>query len=377
MKVVTKYECTDGSVFSCEMDALRHENSFLNTEYKNKVEELNALKAKLEPEYKRMMSGKDLPVERQKILDCIPETSGIYMWVNVKDGFKKYVGSAKNLRTRAVTFLNFETLYGGEKITEARKKFNSPSFWTYSVLELCSVEDLDDTESYYINALGTSINGYNSSRSSVVKRNHKFDKLNEGVPSDVLKRYNSFISGYAMGIGSEDKRRKWNANDFYIALQKLNVQPVSHKAVITFKIKAVRKGLTNSDDMYDMSIVPGAVSKMSGAIYSFDENGYPDTLISYTPNFGYEFRFTSKHCGDISTYGNGYATKKEAFKALLMLKTTILRKVCEENRTCIDDDAYEIISTLTLGEAELLFTKKKNVYVFHGTSEGNEFLPSV
>ena len=85
--------------------------------------------------------------------------SGIYMWTSPSG--KSYIGQAVNLKKRYNSFLRFNKNYSGDKINNARKKYNNESDWKYEVLEYCDVNELDEREKYYIALYDTINNGYN------------------------------------------------------------------------------------------------------------------------------------------------------------------------------------------------------------------------
>lgn len=85
--------------------------------------------------------------------------SGIYMWTSPSG--KSYIGQAVNLKKRYNSFLRFNKNYSGDKINNARKKYNNESDWKYEVLEYRDVNELDEREKYYIALYDTINNGYN------------------------------------------------------------------------------------------------------------------------------------------------------------------------------------------------------------------------
>ena len=75
--------------------------------------------------------------------------SGIYKWTNKETGHI-YIGQAKNLHSRMKQFLNFNTIYAGDKINEERIKYPNLKYWDYDILEECNIESLNEKEKYYI-----------------------------------------------------------------------------------------------------------------------------------------------------------------------------------------------------------------------------------
>ena len=85
--------------------------------------------------------------------------SGIYMWTSPSG--KSYIGQAVNLDKRKSNFLSFDTKYAGSKINNARRKYSDIQYWTYTILEYCDINDLDEREEYYISLYNTMMKGYN------------------------------------------------------------------------------------------------------------------------------------------------------------------------------------------------------------------------
>lgn len=85
--------------------------------------------------------------------------SGIYMWTSTSG--KSYIGQATDLVRRYNAFLRFDKHYAGDKIDNARSKYNNADEWTYVVLERCDIDALDEREKYYIALYDTMNNGYN------------------------------------------------------------------------------------------------------------------------------------------------------------------------------------------------------------------------
>ena len=85
--------------------------------------------------------------------------SGIYMWTSPSG--KSYIGQAVDLDKRKSNFLSFGTRYAGSKINNARRKYSNIQYWTYTILEYCDIDDLDEREEYYISLYNTMRKGYN------------------------------------------------------------------------------------------------------------------------------------------------------------------------------------------------------------------------
>ena len=89
----------------------------------------------------------------------IERKSGIYMWTSPSG--KSYIGQTTNLYKRKSNFLSFGTKYAGSKIDNARRKYSDIQYWTYTILEYCDIDDLDEREEYYISLYDTMRKGYN------------------------------------------------------------------------------------------------------------------------------------------------------------------------------------------------------------------------
>lgn len=91
----------------------------------------------------------------------IPKTSGIYKIENMVNG-KCYIGQAENLHRRInahINELNGNRHYNTH-LQRAWEKYGSDSF-TFSVVEECDVEALDEREVYYIDFYNAYRDGYN------------------------------------------------------------------------------------------------------------------------------------------------------------------------------------------------------------------------
>src|SRR5690606_36641858 len=91
--------------------------------------------------------------DRQKveILEENKEKTGIYMWINKING-KRYVGSAKNLKSRLLVYYNYKKLQENMSINKALLKYGYASF-SFIVLEYCSQEVLVQREQHYLDLL--------------------------------------------------------------------------------------------------------------------------------------------------------------------------------------------------------------------------------
>lgn len=87
---------------------------------------------------------------------------GIYKWTSPSG--KIYIGQAINLKKREREFKRPNSPYTsiGSAIDNARAKYNDFNKWKYEVLEKCTVEELDEKETYWIDFYDSKNNGYNS-----------------------------------------------------------------------------------------------------------------------------------------------------------------------------------------------------------------------
>lgn len=90
---------------------------------------------------------------------------GIYMFEN-KVNNKKYIGQSRSIETRKRAHYNcsLNTSYNGyeTKFYRALRKYGYNNF-EFSILELCSTEELNDRERHFIEFYNSFKNGYNSS----------------------------------------------------------------------------------------------------------------------------------------------------------------------------------------------------------------------
>lgn len=97
--------------------------------------------------------------------ELLPQSSGIYMIKNLKNGHI-YIGQSKNIRKRYFShhrtdFLNEKNCCFNTKIYQALRKYGLENF-EISVIEECSVQELDKKETYWIGYYNSYKNGYNS-----------------------------------------------------------------------------------------------------------------------------------------------------------------------------------------------------------------------
>lgn len=359
--------------FSNEVDAIKHENNVLTnkvSDLKNQIENLKKSQPQLRAGDK-MMRGKILPSERQEELLHIPETSGIYLIVNKSDNYKKYVGSAKFLRTRINNFFNFNLDYGGgAKLKEAREKYNHASHWTVIILEFCDISALEERENFFIGVLDTIKTGYNVGNA---RRNPTKDLVNVSQDCDpeLLKKYKIFIGLYALDVilcpdslhrsTTKEKQKAITYTQFAEAYKKLGIGSTPGNSCFTLKIKYVRNGeVKNIDDLAKyLSIIPTPIAKIINSAKSIYTNkeGLPCNTIKEIYDLGYMFTFSCLYSGKygIPTMRGGFKTKLDAYASLLETKTNTCRRLADEYRNLIDEETYNILKTLTYKEADRLF----------------------
>ena len=100
-----------------------------------------------------------------KNMETLPETSGIYMVINLNNN-KKYIGQSVNIRKRfyqnhKYDYKNPKNCCYEDKFDTAIRKHGWNNFIVF-VLEECNKDKLDEREIYYIKKYDTFKNGYNS-----------------------------------------------------------------------------------------------------------------------------------------------------------------------------------------------------------------------
>ena len=100
-----------------------------------------------------------------KNMETLPETSGIYMVINLNNN-KKYIGQSVNIRKRfyqnhKYDYKNPKNCCYEDKFYTAIRKHGWNNFIVF-VLEECNKDKLDEREIYYIKKYDTFKNGYNS-----------------------------------------------------------------------------------------------------------------------------------------------------------------------------------------------------------------------
>ena len=112
---------------------------------------------------------------------------GIYKWTNKETG-EYYIGQSKNLYKRCSKFLDFSRKYAGKKIDELRERFPSLIYWNYEILSICSPEDLDAEEKYFINENQTSLllNSKHNNTDSFFKDNDYSSTILEHYAKKIL-----------------------------------------------------------------------------------------------------------------------------------------------------------------------------------------------
>ena len=386
---LTVYKTTDGKLYDHETEALNHELSVQMNEVERIKKELNEqknknqnLKAELDG-YRLNQGGKYhggryLPPERQFILDSLPMESGVYMIINIDDNYKKYIGSSKSIRKRAITFFNFDTTYGGgESFEEVRHKFNHPSHWMYVVLELCPISELETREAYYIDLLDTRNNGYNI---STARRNKKYDNdikyKDKDIPMSFVNFYETFIHGRG-GWGSvKDAKENIPLTDFYDHMKKIGGINKPEGSNLTMRIKSCFDKYKDKKDVEKISLIPYEVIVLINPHLHINEYGYPNAIKKIETGEEYMYEFFSRYSLEtgIPTSKAGYVTKKEAYKGYLAAKTNIARYFIKKSGNCTDDETAELFKHITYKEAERLFASKGVKHVFDD-EEGEEVVP--
>ena len=94
--------------------------------------------------------------------------SGIYKWTSPSG--KSYIGQAVNLSRRYKEFTTNPEKYVytsvDSAIDRARRKYSNFTEWKYEIVKTCTIDELNDLETYYIAQFDTtnSRKGYNSTK---------------------------------------------------------------------------------------------------------------------------------------------------------------------------------------------------------------------
>jgi len=104
--------------------------------------------------------------QRLELLNFCRGTSAIYLWTNKFNG-KRYVGSAKDLRLRLLSYYNTSSLLNTNMlICKALLKYGFSAF-SLTILECCKTEELVQREQYYIDTLRPEYNILTTAYSSL------------------------------------------------------------------------------------------------------------------------------------------------------------------------------------------------------------------
>lgn len=103
--------------------------------------------------------------------------TGIYMWTSPSG--KSYIGQAQDLYSRKKDFLldpcNHNYTSNNSKIDKARRKYTNFNEWKYTIIEYCSIDELNEREKFYINYYDTFNNGYNCTEGGDGVRGYRFN----------------------------------------------------------------------------------------------------------------------------------------------------------------------------------------------------------
>lgn len=199
MSLIDAYKTTDGMFFVTELEAYKHETSYLRNmtpttvvtvefnDADNIVKNVNGVDINQEV--------KQYPIAKLIESSCeeIQTISGIYMWYNIFERMA-YVGSGVSLKNRVLTFVNKDnTKYAGRKINKVREKYYDSHglAWVLLVLEENVDEDsLLKRENYYIEKFDTIRHGYNIMHPFIDDNNI----LSDSKLADAKCSYNSFVN---------------------------------------------------------------------------------------------------------------------------------------------------------------------------------------
>lgn len=368
MEKVIQYKCDDGTFFTSEIDALRHENNWLRTVAVPKV------------------SKSDIQTVKDALLNSVPITSGVYMWTNIHDNFKKYVGSSVCLQDRAKLFLNFTKNYGGVRIDEARKKYADVTHWSFTVLKICNETELEKWENHFIQEFNSRIEGYNTNVAtrkpatiSPMRLENVISNAKIPMPTNVATLYRKFKIGMkGRYFHDEEGFNKimeiLTIENFYEAIKNFDhilINPNRHFS-FTFNIKAAISKIDDIENFKNLSTVGQKTYKFicGGEKIYMDNDGMPSNICKYIPLQNcYMYSFTCAYGTQAPLIQTGFSTKKKCFEAYLSARLQILKELAELERSSFDNETFEIINSLTLSEAEHLFFPHKKVFVFDENEE--------
>lgn len=140
-----------------------------------------------------------------------PKNCGIYMWLCTPTN-KCYIGQSSELRRRKNLFLRFDVWkYAGEFINKARRKYNSPEFWEYKILEYCAPDELNAKEEMYIYLYNSNNQdlGYNLTIGGETTRGYQpSEKTKKNISKGLKKKYESGWKGSFYGMHHSDETKK-------------------------------------------------------------------------------------------------------------------------------------------------------------------------
>lgn len=376
MREITKivYQSFDGCEFTSKENALTYENGLYETKTREYKEENRRLKERvslLENIYDKS--------QKKEMLCDVPESSGIYMLSNPFDNYKKYIGSAVNLRNRYQTFLNEQSSYSGKKINAARSK-TKPNLWTHTILELCEPNELEERENFYIGVFDTINNGYNhgvSIRKSNDSQRQFVPITDKKLKTQIRNNYETFKYALHNGIFTKREQRSklvplGKGEDKVIRIKYEQQSSITEQEVWKKKTEAeeIAKGekvslnlrlftlnknlqeytLTVDDIIYLPHKLNSIMCKRqkyqnktglkTGVIYNKTENMYTAHLYSNTDG--------------IDEYIRGFLTEDDAYTYVIEFKKKQIQKYAEIYKDKISDKVFNIIMNLTNDEVERL-----------------------
>lgn len=317
MEIISHYKTIDGKLFNDKEKALEYEISY----------------------YEKLLTNNKT---FNNIINTIPEESGIYMWTNPYDGYKKYIGSTKNLKKRYYSFIDESREYAGSKINDARKK-TSPLKWQYVILEKCDILNLTERENYYINIFDSITNGYNGVIAStnvhyIYNDNRKvvttFERNAEESWNNFLKKINKNIFLNFTKNEYINKRLKYK--------EKYN----NAKLVYNFSLKTFNKqSKQNIIDINDIVFIPQKLSSMITPRMKYQSNGLKSGVI-----FSVE---KGKYKSNLNNNDIWFDTEDEAYINNINILLNKINDFCD-SMNLLDNDIKEIISNLTIEQLEKL-----------------------
>jgi hypothetical protein len=359
------YKTVDGIEFDTKENALVWENDLYKRENRQYKEENSTLKRKVS-----VLQEIQDKTNKKDALNLVPEMPGVYMLTNPYDNFKKYIGSAVNLRKRYQDFLNENSGYSGKKINTAKSK-TKPHLWTHTILELCDTQNLEDRENHYINAFNSINAGYNYGPSRRLENTNQYTYEEKKLKSKIDSNYKTFEESFNLGRyhsertvknNGEIKVSSWgklmlydvNKNDLWTKKEQAIELNNGNKVVINCSLLRLNKTdddiLTVDDIIYlpeelgrrlqQRMLYVDSTKLKTGVMYNQTEQCYVAHLVNNKEN--------------IDKYVKPFDTEEEAFAEVMDFKRQDIMKYTEKYKDNITEDVYNKLMNLSLNDVEKL-----------------------